>query len=56
MSNPVLTDDTLKALEELIEKGTQKENVELIYALRNNAPELLRLARLGLNLHKDGSL
>lgn len=75
MTTPVLTEDTLKALEELVGKATPgtlrsiyansieeivldypdkdsdfatESDMELFTRLRNNAAELLRLAKFGL--------
>jgi len=59
MTTPVLTEDTLKALEELLGRarpGGNKfinYNIALICILRNNAAELIRGYRLGIALDKD---
>ena len=55
MSPPVLTEDTLKDLEELLGKAEKQRYVEfdsendgkLYFYFRKNAPEILRLAKLG---------
>lgn len=51
MSNPVLTEETLKELEELIDKANSDHyyQLEAAWQLKCAAPELLRLAKLGIS-------
>ena len=59
MTTPVLTEDTLKALEELLGKASpgmafyDERNKSLKNLLRAHAAELLRGYRLGIALDKD---